>query len=103
MRRASMCCSSSRHMAAAMWAAVRRHSTGSGMQPLETSALQAGLKTMPLRIPPLPEVPPEEVLRSFSPITQDHGILLPCVPCQDRDYFLTTVSVTAKYFYDSLL
>ncbi len=38
-----------------------RHSTGSGMQPLETSALQAGLQTMPHRIPPLPEIPPGEV------------------------------------------
>ena len=50
--------------------AVRRHSTGSGMQPLETTALQAGLKTMPLRIPPLPEIPPEEVLHSFPPATE---------------------------------
>ena len=49
-----------------------RHSTGSGMQPLETSALQAGLQTMPHRIPPLPEIPPGEVC----PIAQPSRIEL---------------------------
>ena len=45
-----------------------RHSTGSGMQPLETSALQAGLQTMPHRIPPLPEMPPGEVCCQAWPV-----------------------------------
>ena len=74
--RVSICCAFSRHRSAVMRAALRRHSTGSGMQPLETTALQAGLKTMPLRIPPLPEIPPEEVLHSLPP-PQNPGMTLP--------------------------
>lgn len=54
-----------------------RHSTGSGMQPLETSALQHGLKTMPNRIPPLPEIPPDEVSCSYAlrPDTVEYSVL----------------------------
>ena len=53
-----------------MRAALRRHSTGSGMQPLETTALQAGLKTMPLRIPPAARDPAGTGL-AFSPPATD--------------------------------
>lgn len=49
-----------------------RHSTGSGMEPMEKSALQAGLKTMPHRIPPLPEIPLHEVPPFFSLLTCLH-------------------------------